>query len=393
VLGKTPGVRESCVIGLDKGTGEEVHAVLLLDESGTKPEEIIGQANKSLDTVHQITGFTVWAEPEFPKTTTLKIKKFQVLEQVKKGAAGKNAGISTDALINLIARVTGTGTAEIHEESLLENDLGLTSIDRLELVNFLEQEYRLDIEDSQIGPLTKVSDLRQIIAKREKVSSRDHFRFWTNSGFVTGLRKVWDSLFHYPLFRSFTTLDIHGMGQLNKLDGPVIFVANHLSYIDHMAVMFALPPKFRYKCATAAWAEFFFGDFHGLDRIWRRLSYEYTSILFNLFPLPQSAGFSGSLEFMGKLTDAGINILLFPEGGHSLDGKIQQFQMGLGIMVKELGVPVVPIKISGTDKILPHEVSFLKHGRVSITFGEPMKFRYEEPAEIVKITQQAVEQL
>ena len=63
-------------------------------------------------------------------------------------------------------------------------DLGLTSIDRLELVNFLEQEYRLDIEDSQIGPQTRVSDLRQIIAKREKLTRRDHFRFWTNSALV-----------------------------------------------------------------------------------------------------------------------------------------------------------------------------------------------------------------
>ena len=89
---------------------------------------------------------------------------------MKKGAAGGDAGASAGtALINLLARVTGTGVAEIREESLLVADLGLTSIDRLELVNFLEQEYRLDIDDSQIGPQTRVSDLRQIIAKREKL--------------------------------------------------------------------------------------------------------------------------------------------------------------------------------------------------------------------------------
>ena len=86
-------------------------------------------------------------------------------------------------------------------------------------------------------------------------------------------------------------------------------------------------------------------------------------MLFNLFPLPQSQGFSGSLKFMGRLADAGVNILIFPEGGHSRDGKMQPFQLGLGIMVKELGIPVVPIKISGTEQVLPHEAQLSKTGQ------------------------------
>lgn len=393
VLNRIAGVKESCVIGLDKGGGEEVHAVLILDGSGKAPEEIISQANSSLDTLHRITGFTLWNEPEFPKTTTLKIKKFTVKEELKKGPAGGDSSVSQDSLLNLIARVTGVNAAGIREESLLVTELGLTSIDRLELVSFLEQEYRLDIDDSQIGPQTKVSDLRQIITKREKLTRHDHFRFWTNNNFFSGMRRFWDLVFHAPLLRSFATLEPHGTGNLEKLAGPVIFVANHLSYLDQPAVMFALPPKIRYKTATAAWEEFFFGDYHGLNRILRRLSYEYASVLFNLFPLPQSQGFGGSLKFMGRLCDSGVNILIFPEGGHARDGKMQPFQMGLGIMVKELGIPVVPIRISGTDRVLPHEASFPKQGKITVTFGEPLRFRFEEPAEIVELTRQAVEKL
>jgi long-chain acyl-CoA synthetase len=260
VLNRIPGVKESCVIGVERGGGEEVHAVLILDGSGIAAEEIIGRANKSLDKLHQITGYTLWSEPEFPKTTTLKIKKFAVKEEVKKGTEGAGSNASRDSLLNLLARVTGTGAAQIREESLLVANLGLTSIDRLELVNFLEQEYRLDIEDSQIGPQTRVSDLRQIIAKREKMIRRDHFRFWTNARFFKGVRMAWDAAFHYPLFRCFATLDVRGIDALEELDGPVFFVANHLSYFDQPAVMFALPANIRYKTATAAWAEFFFGE-------------------------------------------------------------------------------------------------------------------------------------
>ena len=393
VLNKIRGVKESCVIGLNKGGGEEVHAVLLLDESGVKPEEIIGQANKSLDAMHQITGSTIWSEPEFPKTTTMKIKKFLVQEQVKKGSAGGDAGVSQDALINLLAKVTGTSAADIHEESLLVNDLGLTSIDRLELVNFLEQEYRLDIEDSQIGPQTKVSDLRQIISKREKLTLRDHFRFWTNSALVRGLRMTGDAIFNYHLFRTFVSLEVRGAQRLEKLDGPVIFVANHLSYFDQPSVMFALPKEIRYRTATAAWEEFFFGEYHGLNRLWRRLCYDYGTLFLNLFPLPQTGGFSGALKFMGKLSDTGMNILIFPEGGHSKDGKLQSFQQGLGIIAKELGISVVPINISGTEKVLAPTARFPKRGKVTVTFGEPLHFRNEEPSDIVEKARQAVEGL
>lgn len=393
VLNKISGVKESCVIGMERGGGEEVHAVLILDGGGQAPEEIIAQANRSLDTLHRITGFTVWNEPEFPKTTTLKIKKFAVKEELKKGPEGGDEAASKDKLINLLAKVTGTAPAQIREDSLLVADLGLTSIDRVELVSFLEQEYRLDIEDSRIGPQTRVSDLRQIITKREKVTSHDHFRFWTNAVFFRNVRRAWDILFHGPLFRRFVTLEVHGIDKLENLAGPVFFVANHLSYLDQPAVMFALPPKIRYRTATAAWEEFFFGDYHGIDRILRRLSYEYASVLFNLFPLPQSQGFSGSLAYMGRLANAGNNLLIFPEGGHSRDGTMQPFQLGLGIMVKELGIPVVPIKISGTDQVLPHDGKFPKHGKVTITFGEPLRFCYEEAPEIVEQARRAVENL
>ncbi|MBL0225356.1 MAG: AMP-binding protein [Geobacteraceae bacterium] len=393
VLNRVAGVKESCVIGVDRGGGEEVHAVLILDGSGRAPEEIIGEANSRLDALSRIVGFTIWNEAEFPKTTTLKIKKFSVKEEVEKGPQEGDAAVSKDNLLNLIARVTGAGVAQIREESLLVTDLGLTSIDRLELVSFLEQEYRLDIEDSQIGPQTRVSDLRQIIVKREKLTRHDHFRFWTTNRFFMGLRRVWDTIFHAPLFRSFVTLEVQGLAELEHLDGPVFFVANHLSYLDQPSIMFALSPRLRYRCATAAWEEFFFGEYHGINRILRRLSYEYASVLFTLFPLPQTQGFSGSLRYMGRLADAGMNIMIFPEGGHARDGRMQPFQLGLGIMVKELGIPVVPVKISGTNHVLPPGAGFPKPGRVTVTFGKPLRFRYEEPAEIVEIARQAVEKL
>ncbi|HYS42387.1 MAG TPA: AMP-binding protein, partial [Geobacteraceae bacterium] len=394
VLNRVAGVREACVIGLERGGGEEVHAVLLLDDSGISPEEIVRAANARLDALHQITGYTLWTEPEFPKTTTLKIRKFLVKEQVKKGRTPADEAVSGDRLINLLARVTGTPAAEIREESLLVADLGLTSIARLELVNYLEQEFRLDMEDSQIGPETRVAELRRIITLREKLHRNDYLRFWTNSSLVRVVRKVWDALFNYPLFRCFVTLEARGTEHLAALAGPVFFVANHLSYIDQPAVMFALPRHVRYRTATAAWEEFFFRNFKtGFQKLWKRFTYEYGTWLLNLFPLPQSRGFRGSLRFMGRLADYGINILIFPEGERSRDGRLLPFQLGLGIMVKELGIPVVPVKIEGPERVLPRGAHWPRKGKVTVTFGEPLRFHCEEPEEIVARARRAVEVL
>ena len=393
VLNKIAGVKESCVIGVERGGGEEVHAVLILDGSGIAPEDIIAQANNYLDALHRITGATVWGDAEFPKTTTLKIKKFTVKEHIEKGPEENGESVSRDSLINLLARITGTDSGKISEQSLLVADLGLTSIDRVELVSFMEQEYRLDIDDSQIGLESRVADLRQMIAAREKPTQHGHFRFWTNCRIFRGVRMVTDALFHAPLFHCFVRLKVQGLENIKSLDGPVMFVANHLSYLDQPAIMFALPRKIRCRTATAAWEEFFFGDYHGINRIFRRFCYEYGTMLFNLFPLPQSQGFSASLAFMGKLADADVHILIFPEGEHSRDGTMLPFQQGLGLMVTELGIPVVPIKISGTDQVLPHEAKLPKRGDVTITFGEPLHFRYEAPADIVEKTRQAVARL
>ena len=119
------------------------------------------------------------------------------------------------------------------------------------------------------------------------------------------------------------------------------------------------------------------------------LSCENATILFNIFPLPQTQGFSRSLAYMGRFVDGGTNILLFPEGEHSLDGKMLPFQPGLGTMVRELGIPVIPVYINGAFQILPHDADLTKRGRVTVTFGKPLYLRNEELAEKVELLRNA----
>ena len=390
VLDRTPGVRESCVIGLDRGAGEEVHAVLILDGSGRSAEEIVADTNSRLDELHRITGFSLWPEADFPKTTTMKIQKFRVKQRIREGRESE-AGISADQLLNLLARITGVNSSDIREDSLLVASLGLTSIGRLELMNQIEQEFRLDLEDSAIDQLTTVSGLRRTIAERKKSGRRRQLRFWSNSLPVRGIRGLCDLLIHYPLLRCFVRLETVGSENLAKADAPVMFIANHVSYFDQPAIMFSLPRRWRYRTATAAWEEFFFRNFRNIGQhIWKRFTYEYGTIALNLFPLPQSGVFRRSLQFMGKLADHRINILVFPEGERSADGRLLPFQQGLGIMVRELGIPVVPVKIAGLERVFPRGTLWPRRGLVTVTFGEPLRFRGESPGEIVEKARRAI---
>lgn len=393
ILNRVPGVREGCIVGLDRGSGEDVHAALILDDSGRSPSDIVAEANRSLDDLQRITGFSVWPDSDFPKTTTMKVQKFLVRKRLMEGQAG-SGGTSADRLTAIVAATTGAPVSAITEESRLVSDLGLTSIARLELVNVLEQEFRIDLDDAIIGPETRLLDLRGVITRRDAVSSRRSFRPWANSAPVRMIRRMCDRFIHFPLLGAFVELETYGLDRLPPLDGPVLFIANHMSYLDQPVIMRALPPRWRYHTATAVWAEFFFRNFRNIfQKAWKRFTYEYGTFALNLFPLPQSQGFRSSLVHMGRLVDRGISLLVFPEGERSFDGNLLAFQQGLGIMAQELDIPVVPVKIRGLEKVFPRGAAWPRRGPVSVTFGEPLRFGLEPSNEIVAIARKAFEEL
>ncbi len=394
LLAKVSGVREACVIGLDRGKGETVHAVIIPDDSGSSVGQIMAQANSLLDPLHAITGISLWPEEEFPKTTTLKVQKFKVRERLRTMKEGETRA-ETDQLTGLVARITGCRRDEISENSYLMADLGLTSIARLELVTAMEQEFRLDLEDTLIGPQSRLRDLRELIRKREQLAPpRSRCRFWTNNRPVRRFRQLCDLALNGPLFRLFVRLEVRGLEYLNGVDGPIFFIANHLSYLDQPSIMFALPRHRRYRTATAAWAEFFFENFHNpWQHAWKRFTYDYGTLALNLFPLPQGSGFRPTVAFMGKLADAGVSILLFPEGERSISGKMLPFRPGMGLMARELGIPVIPVGIRGVDTVLPRGKKIPRRGTVTVTFGPPLRFTLETAEEIIRRTEEEVSRL
>lgn len=387
VLNKIKGVKDSCVLGLDKGEGEQVHAVLLLKNKNENIAEIVRSANEKLDSLQQIEGFSVWEEFDFPRTTTLKIQKFKVKERLLNKTKKENI-VSRDALISLLANVSKRSEEEIKETSILTVDLGLNSLSRLELINYLEQEFRVDLEDTTINQNTTVLDLRKLLEKRGKTRKQRGLWLWVNSSFGREIREFLDVVLHKPISHLFFNLQSRGLSNLKKIKGPVVFIANHVSYLDQPAIMFSLSKDIRYKTASAIREEFFFSE--SGTPFFRKILFLYSMIGFNTFLLPQKSGFRKSLAFMGKLIDKNMNILIFPEGTRSKNGKLQDFMSGLGLLVKELQAPVIPVKILGMEKIYPRGSIFPKKGTCTVIFGKPIEFTTESPSEIIQKSKEAV---
>ncbi|MEJ2689003.1 MAG: lysophospholipid acyltransferase family protein [Deltaproteobacteria bacterium] len=73
--------------------------------------------------------------------------------------------------------------------------------------------------------------------------------------------------------------------------------------------------------------------------------------------------------------DKGWSIMIFPEGKLSRDGMVDKFKSGVGLLVKEMDVPVIPSKILGLYEIMDHRFSWpQKKGKVTVRFGDPITF-------------------
>src|SRR5262249_44077202 len=157
-------------------------------------------------------------------------------------------------------------------------------------------------------------------------------------------------------------LAIEGQEHLASLRGPALLIANHASHFDSLTALAALPEARRRKTAVAAAADYFFQD--------RRMAF-LASLLLGAFPCHRTGPVAASLAHCGDLADSGHSLLVFPEGTRSTTGQIAPFKPGIGLLARELGLPVVPIYIDGLFKILPKGRTLPRPGRVHVTIGQP----------------------
>jgi hypothetical protein len=96
------------------------------------------------------------------------------------------------------------------------------------------------------------------------------------------------------------------------------------------------------------------------------------SLFLNTFPFSRTGGAQAQLHSSSQLLKSGWNLVLFPEGSRSPDGRIQEFKPGVGHLANETGTPVVPMHIRGAYQIMPRGQSLPLPGPVRVRIGKPM---------------------
>jgi long-chain acyl-CoA synthetase len=225
------------------------------------------------------------------------------------------------------------------------------------------------------------------------------FPTWNRRFPATWLRRISLPTWILPIGRAFAWVKVEGLEHLDGLTGPVVFAANHQSHLDGPMVLWSLPSRWRYRVAIAMAKEFFKAHFFPEQygrKAWatNSLNYYLSALFFNAFPLPQrEAGTRQTLRYIGALFAEGYSLLIFPEGKRTSDGQLNPFRGGIGMIGARLDVPVVPVGISGLDKVLHQTWKMAKPGPARIRFGAPLRLRGDDYAALAKQVEDAVRDL
>ncbi|HXW90333.1 MAG TPA: AMP-binding protein [Terriglobales bacterium] len=400
-LRRQPEVQDALVIALPREGNAEPCAVMILRDAKINAASVVERANQSLAQYQRLNHWFLWPEPDFPRTSTQKPKRTLIQEAVHSQLPrAANPARAASPLADLIARITGRSAAVLAASTRLDSDLNLSSLDRVELLGAIEDRYQVDVAETRFAAARTVGDLERILQGEVPPRAQYHYPGWVLAWPVTWTRIA----VHYLLLRPAVFLlgwpRVEGRRNLKGVRGPLLVIANHVGDVDPGFVLTALPARFRHKLAVATGGE-------ALEilrtppstrslpgRMYDRIKWVLGVSLLNLFPLPREAGFRESFAYAGACVDRGYNLLVFPEGHHTTDGKLGQFRGGVGLLAHNLRIPIVPMRIDGLFERKQAGRKFAWPGQIRVKIGPPLEFSEDQtPAWISGELRKKVEEL
>jgi long-chain acyl-CoA synthetase len=417
-LRRQPEVKDCVIVGIDRGGNAEPCAIVILRDH-SPVQDVVERANESLAEYQRMRMWFEWPQEDFPRTSTQKPQRNVVAEVVRQHfnekPPPKEKGPSTSLrtgsgwatqrndgspLSELISRISGRAAGTLNEDASLDTDLGLSSLDRVELLSAVEDRYQVDLSEARFSSVRTVGDLERMLRGEAAPGAGYHYPGWVLRWPVTWLRLA----AHYLLMRPAIILlgwpRIEGREHLRGAKGPLLVISNHIDDVDPGFILTALPARFRHHLAIATGGEALEAlrtpppDRNVLLRAYDRLQWLLGVSLLNLFPLPHEAGFRRSFGYAGEAVDRGYNVLVFPEGHHTTDGKMRLFRAGIGLLAQNLDIPVLPMRIDGLFELKQRGKKFAAPWKIQVKIGSPITVEAGMgPEKIAADLQETVERL
>jgi long-chain acyl-CoA synthetase len=260
-------------------------------------------------------------------------------------------------------------------DSRLDIELGFDSLTWVEMGLLISEAAGVEIDSEEVGGLETVRDLLQAVVRAEKTTGRLKNPLETPEAFLGPEQHKWieplgpvaavAARFGYALNRllmkSLFPLRVDGLENIPQ-QGPWVLAPNHLSVLDPLLVAAVLDYDRLRRTFWAGWKGIAF----------RNRFFRFISRLSQTFPIDPTDAPVPSLALGALVLRAGRNLIWFPEGRRSPDGRLLPFQSGLGLLLDYFNVPVLPVAIAGSDRALPRERRFPRRRLLRISFGKAL---------------------
>jgi acyl carrier protein len=410
---QSPYIKEICVLGIarpDEPASERLHAIVVPNADLLRERKIVNTHNLlrfeieglsiKLPAHKRVLSFEVWQE-DLPRTTTRKLKRFEIERMCRERAVPSPAAAEGSAWSEedqvwashpAVARALATIQAAAKPGSLvapdahLDLDLGLDSMERVELLTSLEHQFATEVPEEVAQKIHTVRELVEAVRPRGDIPGGavpDKIDPWVRLLASDPDDPALQGILRFkPLSSSFAWLVMKTFGLAARLlmglrtpgreniptEGAFLISPNHESYLDVFLMVAALP-------------------FHTLRRLFFVGASEYFATPFrrwlaarlNVVPVDPDANLVHAMQAGAYGLRHGKVLVLFPEGERSPDGQIKRFKKGAAILSVQLNVPIVLVAIEGVYDVWPRSRALNwrslvpgSRARACIRFGTPL---------------------
>ncbi|MCI6151795.1 MAG: AMP-binding protein [Fusobacterium perfoetens] len=348
---------------------------------------VIDEYNKQAPSYKKVLDVKIVQE-EFPKTKIGKLRRFMLkdLLEEKKVEKKEIEEPNTKEYKEISKYIKSLKNKVISPKDHLELDLGLDSLEIVELLTFIESSFGIKIDEKTLVENATVEKLAEYVEKISKeevnhtnvkwkdlLTAEVNITSFPKSNLVGKLVKLLLKIF---VFTFYIKIDKKGL-ENTKTNEPVIFAGNHQSFLDGFMLNQTFSNDVLDKTCYFAKSKYFV-----------KPHMKFMGENSNIILVDINKNLINSLQLLGKAIKSGYNIVIFPEGTRTRDGKLGKFKKFFAILAQELNIPIVPFVIKGAYDLYPPSAKYPRSGKVSIEFLDKVypdkNLSHEEFAEKIK---------